>query len=107
VLSKNVKIKINIIIIFPVVLYRCESWSLILREKYRLTVLENRVSRRIFGPRSDEVTRAWRKLHKEELNDLYSRNIVRVIKSRRFGLAGHVVQMGGEERRIQSFGVET
>jgi len=83
-LSKNLKIKIYRTIILPVVLYGCETWSLSLREEHRLRVFENRVLRRIFGPRRDEVTREWRKLHNEELNDLYSSpNIVRVTKSRR------------------------
>ena len=54
----------------PVVLYGCGTWSLTLREKHRLRVFENRVSRRIFGPKRDEVTRDLRKLHNEELNDL-------------------------------------
>ena len=83
-LSRNLKIKIYRTIILPVVLYGCETWSLILREECRVRVFENRMLRRIFGPRRDEVTGEWRKLHTEELNDLYaSRNIVRVIKSRR------------------------
>ena len=83
-LSKNLKIKIYRTIILPVVLYGCETWSLILREVQRLRVFENRVLRRIFGPRSDGVTGEWSKLHNEELNDLYcSPNIVRVIKPRR------------------------
>ena len=82
-LSRNLKIKIYRTIILPVVLYGCETWSLRLREEHRLRVFENRVLRRIFGPRRDEVTGEWRKLH-NELNDLYSSpNIVRVIKSRR------------------------
>jgi len=77
-LSKNLKIKIYIAIILPVVLYGCETWSLTVREERRLRVL-----RRIFGSKRDKVTREWRKLHNEELNDLYcSPNIVRVIKSR-------------------------
>ena len=59
-------------LILPVVLYGCETWSLILREERRLRMLENRVLRRVFWPRRDEVTGEWRKLHKEELNDLYS-----------------------------------
>ena len=83
-LSKKLKIKIYRTIILPVVLYGCENWSLTLREERRLRVFENKVLRRIFGPRRDEVTGEWRRLHNEELNDLYSSaNIVRVIKSRR------------------------
>jgi hypothetical protein len=69
---------------------------LILGEKRRLRVFENRMLRRIFGPKREDVTGEWRKLHNEELNDLYcSRNIVQVIKSRRMGWAGHVARMGG------------
>ena len=83
-LSKNLKFKIYRNIILPGVLYGCETWSLTMREERRLRVFGNRVLRRIFGPNRDEVTREWRKLHYEELNDLYSSpNIVRVIKSRR------------------------
>ena len=70
-LSKNLKIKIYRTITLPVILYGCETWSLTLREERRLRVFENRVMRRIFGPKRDEVTREWRKLHSEELNDLY------------------------------------
>jgi hypothetical protein len=69
--SNNLKIKIYIINILPVVLYGCETWSLILRTKYRLRVFENRALRGIFGAKRDEVTGEWRKLHNEELNDLY------------------------------------
>ena len=80
---KNFKINIYRTIILPVVLYECETWSLTLREESRLRIFENWVLRRIFGPKRDEVTKEWRKIHKEELNDLYSStNIVRVIKSR-------------------------
>jgi len=71
-LSKNLKIKIYRTIIFPVVLYGCETWSLTWWEERKLRVFENRVLRRIFGPRRDEVTGEWRRLHNEELNDLYS-----------------------------------
>jgi len=93
-LSQNLKIKIYRTIILPVVLYGCETWSLTLREERRLRVFENRVLRRICGPRRDEATGEWRKLHNEELNNLYSSpNIVRVIKSRRMRWAGHVARM--------------
>ena len=86
-LSKNLKIKIYRTIILPIVLYGCETWSLTLREERKLRMFENMVLRRIFGPRRDEVTGEWRRLHMEELNDLYSSpNIVRVIKLRRDGL---------------------
>jgi len=83
-LSKNLKIKIYRTTILPVVLYGCKTWSLTLREERRLRVFENRVLMRIFGPKRDEVRGEWRKLHNEELRDLYSlSNIVRVVKSRR------------------------
>ena len=71
-LSKNVKININRTIILPVVLYGCETWSLTMGEKCRLRVSENRVLRRIFSPKWDNVTGEWKKLHNEELNDLNS-----------------------------------
>jgi len=81
-------------IILPIVLYGCETWSLTLREEHRLRVFENKVLRRVFGPRRDKVTGEWRKLHNKELSDLYSLpNIVRVVKSR-MRWAGHVVRMG-------------
>ena len=106
-LLKNLKIKIYRTIILPVVLYGCETWSLTSRE-HRLRVFENRVLRRIFGPKRNEVTGEWRKLHNEELHDLYcSPNIIWVIKMRRVRWVGNVARMGGEERRIQGFGGET
>jgi hypothetical protein len=76
----------------------CETWSLTLREEHRLRAFENRVLRRIFGPKRDEVTGGWRKLHNEQLHNLYSSpSIIRMIKSRRMRLAGHVARMGEEE----------
>jgi hypothetical protein len=94
-LSKNLKIRIYETIILPVILYGCETWSLTLREEHRLRVFENKVLRRIFGPKRDEVTGGWRKLDKQELRDLYSSpNIIRIIKSRMIRWAGHVARMG-------------
>jgi hypothetical protein len=91
---KNLKIKIYKTVILPVVLYGCETWSLTLREEHRLTVFENRVLRRIFGPKREEEG-SWRKLHNDELHSLYSSpNIVRVIKSRRMRWVRHVAHMG-------------
>ena len=99
-LYKNLKTKIYRTIILPDVLYGCEAWSLTAREERKLRVFENTVLRRIFGPRRDEVTGEWRRLHNEELNGLYSSpNIVRVIKSRRMRWVGHVARMG-EERGV-------
>jgi len=86
-------------IILPVVLYGCETWLLTLREEGKLRVFEDMVLRRIFGPEKDEVTGECRRLHNEELSDLYSSpNIVRVIKSRRMRWAEHVAM--GEERGV-------
>jgi len=94
-LSKNLKTKIYRTILLPVVLCGCETGSLTLREERRLRVFEDRVLRRVFGPKGDEVTGEWRKLHKEELSDLYSLpNIVRMVKSRRMRWAGHVARVG-------------
>ena len=82
-------------IILLLVLYGCETWSLTMREERKLRVFDKMVLRRIFGPRRDEVTGDWRRLHNKQLNDLYfSPNIVRVIKSRRMRWAGHVARMG-------------
>jgi len=87
-------------VILPVVFYGCETWSLTLREERKLREFQNMVLRRIFGPRRDEVMGEWRRLHNEELNDLYSSpNIVPVIKSRRMRWAGHVARIG-EERGL-------
>ena len=94
-LSKNLKIKVQKTIILPVVMYGCEMWSLTVREECRLRMSENRVLRRIFGPKRDKETGEWRKLHNEEHIDLYaSSNIVRVIKWRRMRLAGNVAHVG-------------
>jgi hypothetical protein len=77
------------------ILFGCETWSLTLREEHKLRVFETRVLRRIFGPKRDEVTGEWRRLHNEELNDLYSSpNIIRVMKSRRMRWTGYVARMG-------------
>jgi hypothetical protein len=92
---QNLKIKIYRTIILPVGLYGCETWSLTLRKERRLRVFENSVLRKVSGPKRDEVTMEWRKLHNVELNDVYSLpNIVRVVKSRRMRWAGHVAPMG-------------
>ena len=97
------KDKIYRTIISPIVLYGCETRSLALSEERKLRVFENMVLRSTFGTRRDEVTGEWRRLHNEELNDLYSSpNIVRVIKSRRMRWAGHVACMGEERGRIGS-----
>jgi hypothetical protein len=90
-----VKIKIYKSIISPVVLYGCETWSVMLREEHRLRVFENRVLRRISGLKRDEVTGGRRKLHNEELHGLNSSlGTVRVINARRMRWVGHVTCMG-------------
>jgi hypothetical protein len=79
-----------------VVLYGCETWSLTLREDHTLRVFENRVLRRIFGPKRDEETGGWRKLHNEELHNLYcSSSIIRMNKARTMRRVGHVICVGG------------
>jgi hypothetical protein len=104
-LSRNVKVKIYKTIILPVVLYGCETWSLTLREEHTVRVFENRVLRRIFGPKRDKVSGEWRKLHNEELHNLYSYpDIVRQIKSRRMRWAGGMHERG--EKIVQGFGGE-
>jgi hypothetical protein len=100
-LSKNTKIRVHTTVVLPVVLYGCETCSLTLRKEQRLRVFENKVLRRIFGPQKDEVTGEWRRLHNEELNNLYSSpNIIRVIKLRRMRWAGHVARM--EKREVHT-----
>jgi hypothetical protein len=82
-------------IILPVVLHECETWSLTLREDHRVRVFENKVLRRIFGPKT--ATGGWRKLHNEALCDLYSSpSIIRISKSRKMRWAGHVARMGAK-----------
>jgi hypothetical protein len=84
------------LVVLLVVLYGCETWSLTLTEEHRLRVSKNRVLRRIFEPKRDEVTGGWRKLHNEEFHNLYcSPSIIRMIKSRMMRWAGHVARMGG------------
>ncbi|KAJ4436915.1 hypothetical protein ANN_17047 [Periplaneta americana] len=94
-LSKNLKVRIYKTVILPVLLYGCETWTLTLREEHRLRVFENKVLRKTFGTKRDEVTGEWRKLHNTELHALYSSpDIIRNLKSRRLRWAGHVARMG-------------
>jgi hypothetical protein len=93
--------------IVPVVWYGCETWSVTLREKHRLIVFENRVQRKLIAPKKDEVAGGVRRLHNEELCDLYfSPSILRVIKSRKMRWAGRLASMG-EERHIWDFAGKT
>jgi hypothetical protein len=95
-LSENSKTKIyKKHIILLVVMYECETWSLTLTEEHRLRLFENRILSIIFGSKREEVAGGWRKLHNEELHNLYaSPNIIRMIKSRRMSWAGHAARMG-------------
>jgi hypothetical protein len=94
-LSKNVKVTIYKTIILPLVLYGCETWSLTVREEHKMKAL-----RRIFGLKRDRLTGGWRKLHNEELHNLYSTpSIIRIIKSRRMRWTGHVARLG-EKRNV-------
>jgi hypothetical protein len=91
---ENLKTRIYKTVILPVVLYGCGTWSLILIKEHRLGVLENTVLR-TFGPKIDEVTEEWRKLHNDELHDLYSSpSIIKIIKVRRMRWAGYVTRIG-------------
>jgi hypothetical protein len=102
-LSRNVKVKIYKTIIQPVVFYGCETWSLTLREDHRLRVFENRVPSRIFGPERDEVTGELRKLHNEELYNLYSYpDVIRQVKANEVGRAYGTHGRG--EVSVQGFG---
>jgi hypothetical protein len=108
-LSKKLKIKIYRTIILSVVLYGCETWSLTLRGERRLRVFENRVLRRLFGPKRDKVTGEWRKLHNEELSDLYVLLTQycaggQIEKNEMGGACG---AYGGGERCVQGSGGET
>jgi hypothetical protein len=101
-LSKNIKIKICKTIILHVVLYGCESWSLTLREVHRLKAFEKRVLRRRFEPKMNEVKGGSRKLHNEELHNLYfSPSIIRMIESKRMRCAGHIARMGRRGMHIR------
>jgi hypothetical protein len=95
-----VKVRIYTTIILLVVLYGCETWPLTAREEHKLRVFENRVLRRVFGPKRDGVTGGWRKLHNEEIHNLYSSpSIIKIIKSRTMRWMGHVARMG-EKRNL-------
>ncbi|KAJ4431108.1 hypothetical protein ANN_19703 [Periplaneta americana] len=97
-LSKNLKVRIYETVILPVLLYGCETWT-VLREEHRFRVFENKVLRKIFGAKRDEVTGEWRKLHNTELHALYSSpDIIRNIKSRRLRWAK---RMGNPEMHIE------
>jgi hypothetical protein len=99
-LSKNVKVRTYKTPTLPLALYGCETWSLAVRGEHKLRVLEKRVLRRIFEPKRDGVLGGWRKLHNEELHNLYSSSgIIRIIKSRRMRWACHVARMG-EKRNV-------
>jgi hypothetical protein len=102
-LSRNIRVKIYKTIFLPVVLYGYETWSLMLREEHRLRVFENRVLRRMFGPKRDEVTGEWRKLHNKELHNLYSSpDVVRQVKGNEVGGACGTHRRG--EKSVQGFG---
>jgi hypothetical protein len=98
---KKLKNRIYSTIILPVALYGCETWSLTLRKEQRLRVFENKVLRRTIGPKRDEVTGGWGKLHNKELHDLYSSpSLIGIIKVRRMRWAGYVARTGRRGTRI-------
>jgi hypothetical protein len=89
------KVRIYKTIILPVVLYGCETWSVTVRDEHKLRVFEDRVLRRIFGPKRDGVTGGWTKPYNEELHNLHSSpSIIGIIKSRRLRWARHVARIG-------------
>jgi hypothetical protein len=101
-LSKNLQIRIYKTIILPVVLYGCETWF---HMEHGLGVFVNRVLRRIFGPKRDDLTGEWRELQNEELHDLYSSTrIIRMVKARRMRCAGHVARMGEKRNAYRLVG---
>jgi hypothetical protein len=105
--SRNVKVEIYKTIILPVVLYGCDTWSFTLREEHRLKVFENRnrVLRRIFGCKKDEVMGEWRKMHSGELHNLYSSpDIIRQTRSRRMRWVGICGMHGRGEKSVEGFG---
>ena len=106
-LSKNTKIKIYRTIILTVVLYGCETWALTLREERRLRVFENRVLRRVFGLKRDEVTGKWRKLHNEEHNDLHLTQYCLGDQIKKAEIDWACSMYGGEQGCIQGFARET
>jgi hypothetical protein len=104
-LSRKLKVKIYKTIILPVVLYGCEIWSLTLGKEHRLRVFENRVLRRIFGPKRDEVTGEWSKLHSEGHHILCSSpDIIKQIKSRPNEVSGACGTHGRGQKSVQGFG---
>ena len=101
-ISRKLKLKIYRTVILPVILHGCESWSTTLADEQKLRVFENKVLRKIYGPKRDEMTGEWRRLHNEELHGLYdSPDVVRIMKSRRLRWSDHVARMR-EKRRLYS-----
>jgi hypothetical protein len=106
--SKNLRIKVYKYLILPVILYGCETSSVTLREGHRLTIFENRMLKRIFGHKREEMVRGSRSLHNEELLNLYaSPNVNKEIKSRSMRWAGHVERKGEMTHFIHNFNRKT